>query len=95
MFWCRPKLVQKMVTFALESADLYNTETCIYGNFLASMGTRSTKDKLYWNTITPGIKYKIATHFADTPISTIVLERSRFYHLGTMPECKHNSRIKR
>lgn len=90
MFWCRPKLVSKMVRFALECEDLYSTETCIYGDFLACMGTCPIEEKRYMNNLTNlnPIKRKIAEFFGETPLNVLVLESSHFYHLGTMPECK-------
>lgn len=36
----------------------------------------------------PTVKRNIASHFGETPLNILVLERSHFYHLGTMPECK-------
>lgn len=89
MFWCRPALVRKMVGFALECDDLYTTETCIYGDFLACMGTCPTENKLYWNNLTNSTtaKRKIANQFGTTPLHIMILENSHFYHLGTMPEC--------
>lgn len=90
MFWCGPGLVRKMVSFALENEDLYKSETCIYGDFLACMGSRSSEEKIYWKNTTPSIKRDIASRFGETPLNIIVLEKSSFYHLGTMPECKFN-----
>lgn len=77
-----------MVAFALENEDIYKSETCIYGDFLACMGSRSSEEKLYWKNITPSIKHDIASRFSETPLNILVLEQSYFYHLGTMPECK-------
>lgn len=90
MFWCGPELVKKMVTFAEENGDLYRTETCIYGDFLACMGSRPAEEKLYLKSTSDSstIKGKIASHFGETPLNIMVLEQSHFYHLGTMPECK-------
>lgn len=90
MFWCKPKLVRKMVRFALECGDLYSTETCIYGDFLACMGTRPNEEKRYMHNLAnvAPIKRKIADYFGRTPLNVLVLESSHFYHLGTMPECK-------
>lgn len=91
MFCCGPDVVKKMVAFAQEcSSDLYKEETCIYGDFLACMGTRPAEEKLYWREIsaTSAIKRRIAEYFQETRLDILVLEKSRFYHLGTMPECK-------
>ncbi|XP_057377678.1 fucose-1-phosphate guanylyltransferase-like [Daphnia carinata] len=92
MFWCGPGLVKKMVTFAQENSDLYSTETCIYGDFLACMGSRPAEEKLYLKStsVSSTIKGKIASHFGETPLNIMVLERSKFYHLGTMPEYLEN-----
>ena len=89
MFWCGPGTVRKMVTFAEECEDLYRCETCIYGDFLACMGSRPTKEKLYWKNISSTIKREIASHFGETSLDILILEQSHFYHLGTMPECKY------
>ncbi len=91
MFWCGPDLVKKMMAFATECKDLYSVETCIYGDFLACMGARPVEQKLYLRTMSTAspLKQKIANYFGETPLSILVLERSHFYHLGTMPECKY------
>ena len=91
MFWCGTGLVRKMVAFAEECEDLYCNETCIYGDFLACMGSCPTEEKIYWKNISTAstIKQKIASHFGETSLNILVLERSHFYHLGTMPECKN------
>jgi hypothetical protein len=91
MFWCGPGLVRKMVAFAEECEDLYRNETCIYGDFLACMGSRPAEQKLYWKNVSnsSAIKRKIASNFGDTSLNILILERSHFYHLGTMPECKY------
>jgi len=93
MFWCGPDLVKKMVQFAEEHKDdLYRTETCIYGDFLVCMGTRQTEEKLFWGKLPPSgsIKRKIADSFHSSPLSVLVLEKSKFYHLGTMSEYLEN-----
>lgn len=93
MFCCGPDLVRKMVAFAHDCADLYTTETCIYGDFLACMGT--AEEKLYFQEISSSsvVKQSIANTFSRTPLDILVLEQSRFHHLGTMPECKFCDRM--
>ena len=90
MFCCSPNVVRTMVAFAQECPGLYGEETCIYGDFLASMGTLPADEKLYWReiSVTSAVKRRIAEYFQDTRLDILVLEKSRFYHLGTMPECK-------
>ena len=90
MFCCGPGLVRNMVDFARECDDLYQNETCIYGDFLACMGTRPVEEKLYFQEVMSSsvVKRSIAIRFHSTPINILVLEQSRFHHLGTMPECK-------
>lgn len=76
--------------FAHEHDDLYRIETCIYGDFLACMGIRSVEEKWYSKSLPLGstVKQIIANTFGATPIKILVLQQSKFYHLGTMPECK-------
>ena len=93
MFWCGPDLVKSMLEFAEQNKDeLYKTETCIYGDFMACMGSRKREEKLYWKKISAAapIKTKIANHFQCSPLSVLVLEKSKFYHIGTMPEYLEN-----
>lgn len=93
MFWCGPNLVKSMVQFAEENKDeLYKTETCIYGDFLASMGTCKPEEKLFWKKTSAdaSINMKMATHFQNSPLSILILEKSKFFHLGTMPEYLEN-----
>lgn len=89
MFWCGPALVKQMIAFAKSCQGLYETETCIYGDFLACMGTRPAEEKLYWQEISVAsqLKRNIASHFQATHLEILVLEQSCFYHLGTMSEC--------
>ena len=91
MFWCGPNLVKKMLAFAEECEDLYSVETCIYGDFLACMGSRPSERKLYFETISAvsPIKKKIGYYFGETPFNVLVLDSSSFFHLGTMPECEY------
>ena len=89
MFWCGPDLVKSMVEFAEQTKDeLYQTETCIYGDFLACMGTCKSEEKLFWKktSMAAPMKTKMANHFQSTPLSILVLEKSKFYHIGTMSE---------
>lgn len=92
MFWCGPDLVKKMVKFSKECRDIYLTETCIFGDFLACMGSRPAKDKFYLQKISCNSKIKqdIAANFQDTPLNIVVLEKSKFFHLGTMEEYLDN-----
>lgn len=89
MFFCYPELVKKMSAFAREHGkELYSEETCIYGDFLACMGSRSEEDKLYYKRSLSTVKQTIADRFSRTKAQVLVLHHSRFIHLGTMPECK-------
>lgn len=97
MFFCAPPLVKKMVAFVRErSKDIYSEETCIYGDFLACMGTRPEQNKLYFEKVCSSseIKRGVAERFCHTNLKILVLHQSRFIHLGTMPECKmHNHQL--
>ena len=59
---------------------------------MACMGSRKREEKLYWKKISAAapIKTKIANHFQCSPLSVLVLEKSKFYHIGTMPEYLEN-----
>lgn len=91
MFWCGPALVKQMVAFAEECDELYREESCIYGDFLACMGTLPVEEKMYCRetSIASTLKRNISSRFQSTRLEVVVLERSHFYHLGTMPECEN------
>ena len=88
MFWCSPGMMRELVKFAVEYPDIYSTETCIYGDFLACMGQRPAREKIYCTKIaqTCPVKREIVRRFENNPLEVIVIEKSKFYHLGTMQE---------
>ena len=88
MFWCGPEIVQQLLEFVKDFRDIYKAEVCIYGDFLACMGTRPSDEKIYTTRVatTSPVKAEMSRKFQNAPLEIIVLEQSKFYHLGTMQE---------